>query len=358
MKRLLSIVVFVFMLFLITTSISASPNKQISIDQGSQVYMDVGETITLDTSGVNHTMWSVTKGNDLITLKKQDKNSANVTALEEGTVVITVEHDRGKNTPDSSITIIIGQPPTPDFTLSQVGIVIDYALVDVVPVQNTIMDNSKYITKWYKMDGNGKWDKNEFAKGLFPHYVVGCTLDKEIDENDNITFKSPQTVAIKAVTYNADTLEEVISIVKELEVDFNGNLELDSSWFHPIIVSTSPPYGNRATKVNLSYNISPPDLVTLDQTNKDEFHPYYVIKSIDGETSLDGDLVRDGVDSENFNQSTSTIKYLKSSSGYSESYKIQICMDMILKTKTGYPLPSSYYSVPADIEIISRENLQ
>ncbi|HJV46792.1 MAG TPA: VWA domain-containing protein [Bacillota bacterium] len=337
----------------------------------SGIYSDADhDSVTLNVQSSDPTIATANLSDGVITL----------TPVQVGTTTITVKADDGVGgTTQTTFGFTVKPVPQPDFSLSQVGIVGDYLLVRITPNQDTIMDgtsatSTKYITKWYTGDGNWIQGQGEFATGKFVNRTLSSTLEKNMDDNGVIHFVTPQTVSIKAVTYDATTMQEVTSNEKPLDVNFNNAAsdengpKPDSSWFHPYIdiLDSTEAKGNRAVKVDMYYNLNVPKSVRLDPTNPNEFKPTFVIKDQSGNTVLTGDLATDGVvnladptgEVNMGKKSTHTIKYIKSSSGYTELYKAQIELKMTLTTGDNEELPLTFYSDPEDIKVISKEALQ
>lgn len=141
-------------------------------------------------------------------------------------------------------------------------------------------------------------------------------------------------------TYSVDVIKEKIALSDPFTINStSGN-------------SSS---GNRATKVEISYNFSVPEGFELakDSNGIIIFNPIFKIKS--GASIMQVPLPKDGIDKD----STPVIKYLKSSNGYSQKLVVQGEVDLTLKSKiTGEEYNFSVNSDPRDIYILSNEELQ
>jgi hypothetical protein len=250
-----------------------------------------------------------------------------------------------------TITISKSEVP-PMFSLSQQMIIGDYVMVKITPDQSTIMDN----TEWFKYDlkdGQRQWTK--FATGQFKttdgNAVTGITLSSTVDDNGAAHFVDPQTVLIKAVTNG-------LSTEKPLAVNFsstNGRIDGNGYKFKIVLsnggtqnMATS---GNRAAKISIVYNITVSDGLSVNFVNGT---PNYVMKDQSGNRVLEGELYKDGVNQD----STPTVKFIKSTNGYTQKYRIQATIDMILATSSGEKLPLTLYSDPLSVTVQSRERLQ
>jgi uncharacterized protein YjdB len=265
----------------------------------------------------------------------------------DNVIPILVTAQDGKTTKVYTVTITRQDYPAPEFSLSKNGIVGNVAIVDIKSVPSTILDN----TEWLKYDNaSGAWVN--FHTGPFASNgegVTDITLNANVDRGNNIIV-NPQEVKIRAVTAEKTTERSLDFVTTTINNPFTitGQNESNSS-------------GNRATKVKIVYNLSVPKgfevVQGLDEGGVPIFNSTYKIVDESGNDVMNGTLPPDGIN----HNSTSVVKFLKSSNGYSQKFLVQGKLDFILRsTTTGAKFRFSIYSDPVgtDAFIKSNENLQ
>ncbi|WP_164984822.1 Ig-like domain-containing protein [Ammoniphilus sp. CFH 90114] len=282
-----------------------------------------------------------------------DQNGV-VTAIKGGVVTITAT-SKYDPTRSASVEVTVF-----DFGLTQNGIVGDYVIIDVVPIPETVRDN----TVWYKYDyanqsTNRDWIKIDVASKN--KFTVGITLEKEVKEN-KLVFVEGQKIKVKAVI-GATVVE------KELPVSFipKNPSFIDNSGIKIDIRSStdgegsSSSSGNRAARVVLSYRVILPEGIKsasfepfVQTDGKTHQTPYYSIKDVrNNQFVLQGQMYEDGIGK----FSTPVIKFLKSSTGYSQQFNVEAVVSLTLITNSGERLP---FELRDDLKVTvyAREKLQ
>jgi uncharacterized protein YjdB len=300
---------------------------------------------------VNTEVLTATASDSTATLKIKDSptvlgHASSTISLNVGQniVQILVTAQDGISTKTYTVMVTRQDYPAPDFSLSQSGIIGNYAMVKIHPDSVTIRDD----TEWYKYElvntnGDRNWVK--FHTGPFPgdgEGLTGITLDTTVDSSNNVIV-SPQTVKIKADTGD----KENIALLKIVPVTVNNPIEITEG-------GVNSASGNRATKVTIKYNLPVPagvEVEFLDDT------PDFIVKNQNGVLVMSGRLPNSKPDYGINKVSTPVIKFLKSSSGYSQKFFVQGELNLILKTTLGESLPLTFYQV-LDVTVLSNEMQQ
>ena len=279
-------------------------------------------------------------------------NSGNVIPSGVGTTTITVTTVAGGKTATCIVEVL---PPTPEFNLIDdtvhiIGtqIVGTQLFVKIDAKNDTIMENTNWYKNWYigKTDNNEQELGQHFHTGELPNGTgtVGIKLGNLTEQQTDRIKNEGITIKINAVTPKIDPVKREVVIPSEALTSKESETKIDIKVSNSQALGNS---GNRAAQIEMSYQVSlprtgikTPVFLDVDEepvknaegkiTMYKPGSPKYTIKTgSNSHSSIIGNLKEDGINK----QSTSVVKYIKSSSG--KSFKLNIETKVRLLVETG-----------------------
>ena len=302
-------------------------------------------------------------------------NSGYVTPIGVGTTTITVTTVAGGETATCIVEVL---PPTPEFNLIKdtvhiIGtqIIGTQLLVKIDANNDTIMENTNWYKKWYigKTDNNGELGQH-FYTGELPNGTgtVGIKLENLTEQQIDRIKKEGITIKVNAVTPKVDPVQREIVIPSEALTSKESETKIQIKVSKTQALGSS---GNRAARIEMSYQVSlprtgikTPIFLDVDEepvknaegkiTMYKPGSPKYTIKTgSNSHSSIIGNLKEDGINKE----STSVVKYIKSSSGKSFKLNIEAKVRLLVVTDLGETIDLKLMGTES-VDVLSREQLK